>query len=70
MDISEAAALISLEQDVQEKFNKLFGQSGAGESEGASGGGEGGQVTQPRGWEALLPFLFFFEFDDIVRIDK
>ena len=42
MDISEAAALISLEQDVQEKFNKLSGQSGAGDSEGAS---EGCQAT-------------------------
>ena len=43
MDISEAAALISLEQDVQEKFNKLFVQSVARDGGGTSRGGEGGQ---------------------------
>ena len=34
---------VSLEKDVQEKFSKLFGQSGAGDGGGASGGGEAGQ---------------------------
>jgi len=36
-------ATISLEQDVQEKFSKLFGQSGAGDGVGASEGGEASQ---------------------------
>jgi hypothetical protein len=35
-------ATISLEKDIHEKFNKLFGHSGAGESEGATEGGEAG----------------------------
>ena len=49
MDISEAAASISLEQDVQEKFSKLFGGSGAGEGdgEGAGGGGEATGMMKP-----------------------
>jgi len=33
---------VSLEMDVQEKFSRLFGQSGAGDGEGASTGGEAG----------------------------
>ena len=33
-------ATVSLEQDVQEKFSKLFGQPGAGDGERASEGGE------------------------------
>ena len=39
-------ATFSLEQGVQEKFSQLFGQTGAGDSGGASEGGEGGQYSE------------------------